>query len=285
MISAGVILGAMLGLLVALLIEYLDPTFRSSFQIERSLNTHVVGLLPDLRATTKSRPEDYVLERPNSLFTESLRIAWTDLNSRIQNGGVKTIVITSTAQSEGKTTYCLCLARMLASGGRKVLLIDADMRRPNIGATLGMEPRNGGLPAYLSGEKPLSQIVQVDAKVSNLYLMLSNNGVVTAPDLLSGSKLTELLEGKAAEFDLVILDTPPAGAVADASLISRIADFTLFVMQWGRVPETEVARAICQFKSSGGHVDGVALTQVNLAKYRKYVDGYSTDLYSSYYFN
>jgi capsular exopolysaccharide synthesis family protein len=285
LILAGFTLGGMLGVLVAMLIEYMDPTFRNSAQIERSLNTHVIGLLPDLRATTALRPENYVLERPNSLFTESLRIAWTDLNSQVKGAGVRSVAITSTAQSEGKTTYCLCLARMLATGGRKVLLVDADMRRPNIGAALGLEPRNGGLPAYLSGEKPLSQILQADSKVENLYLLLSNSGTVSAAELLSNRELTELIDTHLSEFDLIIFDTPPAGAVADAALISRSTDFTLFVMQWGRVPETEVARAIRQFKSSGGHVNGVALTQVNLNKYRKYVDGYSTDLYSSYYLN
>jgi succinoglycan biosynthesis transport protein ExoP len=285
MILAGFILGSMLGVLVAMLLEYLDPTFRNASHIETSLNTHVIGILPDLKATTTTRPENYVLERPNSLFTESLRIAWTDLNSHSKGEGVKSVAITSTAQSEGKTTYCLCLARMLAAGGRKVLLIDADMRRPNIGAALGLEPRNGGLPAYLSGAKPLSQILQMDSKVENLHLLLSNSGTVSAAELLSNRELKDLIEGYQSEFDLIIFDTPPAGAVADASLISRNTDFTLFVMQWGRVPETEVARAIRQFKNGGGHVDGVALTQVNLNKYRKYVDGYSTDLYSSYYVN
>lgn len=285
LLIAGLILGTIVGFLVAYMIEFLDPTFRSLEQVERSTNLHVIGLVPDVRTLTKLSPENYIVGKPGSQFAESLRSAWADITSHYKGGAIRTLAVTSATQGEGKTTLSLSLARMLALGGHRILLVDGDMRRSKIGPALGMAAKAGGLAALLAGEKTLAEVAQVDPSVKSLTLLLSDGAILNAQELLSSDRLAEFIAAAAEQFDLVIFDTPPAGAVSDAAVISRLADVTVFVTQWAKVPETEVNRAIRQFKSAGGRISGVALSQVKVNEYRKYVDGYNPDLYSAYFVN
>ncbi len=270
---------------MAYLIEYLDPTFRSPEQVENSTKIHVAGLIPDLRTTTQMLPQNYILEKPGSQFAEALRSAWADITSQSRKDATRSITVTSTTQNEGKTTFSMALARMLAASNQRVLLVDADLRFPKIAKALNVPAKNGGLAAFLSGDKPFADVAQPDPQVKGLTIMPADRATSGAQELLSGDALAKLIRAAGEHFDVVIFDTPPAAAVSDAAIISRLTDMTIFVTRWGKVSETEVNRAIRQFKSAGGRISSMVLSQVNVGEYRKYVDGYNPDLYSDYFVN
>lgn len=284
LILAGLVLGAMIGVFVAFMIEFLDPSFRSLEQVERSTGQHVAGLIPDVRGMTNLPPETYVVERPGSQFAEALRSLWTDLGSR-HNGVIRSLAVTSTTQGEGKTTLALSLARVLAQGGRRVLLIDGDMRRSRVAPILGLKARNGGFAALLAGKQRFADVVQNDVLVKSLSVVLSDGGAIGVQDLLSQEALSALLSEVQSHCDLVIIDTPPVGAVTDAAALSRASDVTVYLTEWAKTPEAEVNRAIRQFLNIGGTINGIALSRIKIAEYRKYVDGYNPDVYSAYFAN
>ena len=139
----GLFFGGVLGVVVAYLVEYFDSGYRSAKQIEDGTGIPVIGVVPDLDGVTQLAPEDYVVEKPMSSYGEALRTVRTAIHFSNVDRPPKVIMVTSSTPAEGKTTFCLSLARVLASGGNKILLIDADMRRSYVSKALGMGELNG----------------------------------------------------------------------------------------------------------------------------------------------
>lgn len=268
-----------LGILLAFVVEQLDKGFRSGEQIEKATGVSVLGLVPLLSGVSKlvTSPEIYILNRPTSAFGESIRSLHTSLHVSNADNPPKKILITSAVPKEGKTAITLSLGRFLAKAGHKVIMVDADFRRPGLAKKIGLKTEPG-LVDLLSGDTSLEDVLQKD-RASGAYVMAAGKPSQSPPDLLASNRLKLIFDGLAKEFDCVLIDSPPVLAVSDSRILSQVADATVFVVRWADTNREIVAQGLKQILSSGGNLAGAVLSQVNAKKHSKY--GYSD---SGYYY-
>jgi polysaccharide biosynthesis transport protein len=283
----GIFGGLALGFLVAYLIEYFDRGFRGAIQVEQATGHPAIGLIPSLKGTTDKTPEDYVLEKPLSSYSEALRSVRTAIHFSNVDQPPKLIMVTSALPNEGKTTICMSMCRSLALAGNKVLLIEADLRRPRLRKALGAPNTIGDIAQLVAGEKQLNQVIQVD-KPSGMHYIVSHGGTPSPQDLLGSQQMEKLLKGFAATYDLVVVDTPPILAVSDAALVGRVTDTAIFVSRWAETPRDVAVHAIKQLEAFNVRIAGVVLSQVDLDSHAKYGygdQGYYYGRYREYYSN
>ena len=282
---AGAALGAVLGVVLAYLVEYFDRGFRSAAQIEESSGIPVVGIIPTLQGVSDMPPESYVLEKPLSNYSEALRTVRTAIHFSNVDMPPKSVMVTSAIPDEGKTTFCLSLGRSLAKAGNRVLLIDADLRRPRLGPLMGLTNETSGLAALLSGEVGFDHAIQHDPLQSGLDVILASGKAPNAQDLLGSLQMQKVMHEAAGRYDLVIVDTPPVMAVSDAAMVARAVDTSLFLVRWAKTPRETSLLALKQLRGFNCRVAGVVMTQVNLVEHAKYGEGYFGGNYSEYYAN
>lgn len=283
-LGLGVVCGGFTGLLLAFAQEKLDGGFRSVDQVEQATGQSVLGLIPAITGLRRPRPEDYVLHKPKSAFSEAVRSVITAIevatpkppaakNPTAKPPG-RTILVTSSAPGEGKTAFCLSLARTLAATGRTALLIDADLRRPRVGPALGDRKDAVDLAELLRRDTPsaLQDAIQTDAP-SGAYYIAARPGADYPQSLLSSLAMKRLLKTVAAHYDVVIVDTPPIIAVSDATVLAEDADVCLFLVRWAVTPRETVAEGIRQLAPARCRNVAMVLTQVDLDQHARYTDG------------
>lgn len=285
-VALGALGGLFLGLLAAFALERLDRGFRGAEQVEALLHSPVLAQVPSLAGRTKQKPEEYVLEKPMSSFAEALRSLRTALHYSNVDKPPKVIVVTSTIPREGKSTLCLCFARAAAKAGSRVLLIDADLRRPRIAKAMGVEAK-GNLAELLAGEKDAADVIQID-ELSGAHMITARPDTPNPQDLLSSRQMEKFITGARDLYDIIIIDTPPVLAVSDAAAVSKIADVVLYVVHWGSTKREMVVNGMKQLRAYNAPVAGVVLSQVDLKKHARYGYGdygYYYGKYREYYQN
>jgi polysaccharide biosynthesis transport protein len=265
-----------------------DYGFRSADEIQSALGVRALALVPDLsRRDTQGVPaEDYILQKPNSAFAEALQRVRTSLFLTDGEHPPKTVLITSSVPLEGKSTIATALARQSARSGLKVILIDADLRRPRLHEVIGMANQNG-LSEVLTGRANPEAAIKRDEK-SGLDFLPAGVGVVSPPDLFRSSTMKVLLEEMAAYYDLVIIDTPPIAAVADSFTLSGIVDKSIYVIRWEQTPRNVALAGIRQMLDAGADIAGIVLARVDVKKHARYGyadSGYYRGYYRKYYVN
>ncbi len=279
----GAILGAMLGVIAAYLVEFFDRGFRTAPQLEEGTGLPVIGQVPSLKTVSDRPPEDYVVDKPLSAYSEALRTVRTAIHFSNVDNPPKTVMVTSSGPSEGKTTFCLSLARSLAAGGNKILLIDADMRRPRVARLLEIAANGKDLSALLTGAAKLENVLRRDPLVSGLEIVPAFGRAPNAQDLLGSKQMMKFIQEVREKYDLVIIDTPPILAVSDAAMIARVVDTSLFIVRWADTARDTVVQALKQLKTFDCRIAGVILNQVNLAELASYGEGYYNHRYHEYY--
>ncbi|MGE4350920.1 MAG: GumC family protein [Bdellovibrionales bacterium] len=280
---AGAVLGGALGIVLAYLIEYFDRGYRTAPQLEEGTGLPVIGQVPSLRTISDRPPEDYVVDKPLSAYSESLRTVRTAIHFSNVDHPPKTVMVTSSGPGEGKTTFCLSMARSLAAGGNKILLIDADLRRPRIARLLEIAANGKDLSALLTGSSTLKEVLRHDPLVSKLDVIPAFGRAPNAQDLLGSKQMKRIINEVSAEYDLVIIDTPPILAVSDAAMVARVVQTSLFLVKWAATSRDMVVQALKQLKSFDCRVAGAVLNQVNLNEMASYGDGYYNHRYHDYY--
>jgi polysaccharide biosynthesis transport protein len=279
-----------LGVLLVFLVERWDTDygFRSADEIQAALGVRALALVPDLsrREIHGIAAEDYILEKPNSAFAEALQRIRTSLFLTHSEHPPKTILITSSMPFEGKSTIAASLARQSARSGLKVILIDADLRRPRLHELIGV-PNQSGLSEVLTGRAKPQTAIRRDEK-SGLDFLSAGAGVVSPPDLFRSGAMKMLLEKASAYYDLVIIDSPPVAAVSDSFTLSDLVDKSIYVIRWERTPRNVALAAIRQMLEAGADIAGVILARVDIKKHARY--GYADSgsyqgSYSKYYAN
>ena len=208
---------------------------------------------------------------------EALNTLWTNLS--FSGSNMKTFVITSCRPDEGKTFVVMNLARTIAGTGKKVLLIDADLRKSVIAGRYRISSASGemwGLVHYLTGHCTIEQMLY-DTNIPNLNLILAGYEVINSFALLNTPNFPGLLKELAEDYDVVLIDTPPVGTIIDAALIARHCDGTALVVKYNTVSRKELADAKAQLEKVGGRVLGVVLNDVELNAYgmkKYYYKGY-----------
>jgi capsular exopolysaccharide synthesis family protein len=279
-----------LGVLLVFVIERWDSDygFRSADEIQSALGVRALALVPDLsrRETQGITAEDYILQKPNSAYAEALQRIRTSLFLTDGEHPPKTILITSSVPLEGKSTIAASLARQSARSGLKVILIDADLRRPRLHEVIGLANQNG-LSEVLTGRANPEAAIKRDEK-SGLDFLPAGVGVVSPPDLFRSSTMKILLEEMAAYYDLVIIDTPPVAAVSDSFTLSGIVDKSIYVIRWEQTPRNVALAGIRQMVEAGADIAGIVLSRVDVKKHARYGyadSGYYQGYYRKYYVN
>lgn len=264
--------GFVLATAAAYLLEYLDDTFEKPEDIARLIQSPIVGYIADMGKGNQERP--YVAEQPRSMIAEAFRSLRTNLEFTSEKA-LKTIFVTSSSASEGKTSVAVNLAIAMAQGGKRVVLLDADLRRPGVHRFLGMS-NHDGLSNVFQGQLDIYDAVQTwqDEK-----LAVITAGTRAAVEIPGHKKLDKILSSLEEMADVVIVDGPPFFA-ADAWVLGARADGVLLVIRPGHTRKGAIKAMMEQVNRSGAKLIGVTLNRIP----RKQADLYSGALYISPYY-
>lgn len=232
------------------------------------------------RLLTGERVEkyDYIITKqdPLSFVTESFQKVIINLEYANVDNNLKVIQFTSTLPSEGKSTFVSNLSYLLGQRGKKVIVIDLDLRKPKFNRVVNA-PNKNGLTDYLSGKITLETAIN-SSKELGIDFITAGEKTSAIVNVLEAKKLKDLIETLKEQYDYVLLDTPPVIAVSDALYISKLADGVIFIVAQGRAKKTMVKEAISNLKDHGVNILGLVLTQVDL---KSGLYGYGQDY--SYY--
>jgi capsular exopolysaccharide synthesis family protein len=224
-----------------------------------------------------SAAADHVVRDPASPFSEAVRKLHTRLVLTHSGEAPTVIMMTSSVPNEGKSLLSISMARLLAYTGRRVIVVDGDLRRPTIHTLLGQR-QQAGLVDLLNGEATPDEAVYRDP-ASGLHAIFAGrvpSGPGYVPDF---ERMNALLKSLARHYEIVILDTPPVLVGSEALHYSRLVDTTIFVTRWRHTSREVAADATKQIRMSGGHIAGAALAQVDPKLYKRYA---SVDLHYHY---
>jgi capsular exopolysaccharide synthesis family protein len=279
------------GVGLAFLLDYLDDTLKSVEDVDRHLHLPTLALIPAPREVRRllgrSAPEPEpgantalaLIDDVRSPVAEAYRHLRTSLLLSSAGQPPKTILVTSSQPSEGKTTTVVNIATMLAQTGADVLVLDCDLRRPRVHAHFGMG-NTRGVTNYLSGDSNVSELVQTYEKLPNLKVIPSGPVPPNAAELLGSDEMRKLLYVLAENFTHIVIDSPPAISFTDASILSTMVDGVMLVVHGGRSSRATVRRAKQQLQDVGAHIFGIVLNNVKMEGTDYY---YYSGYYSGYY--
>ena len=242
-LAAGVLLGVIIGAAIAALIELADKSFRTPSQLEETTACACLGILPDLGRAFHRQIIGDLPARSSRVFRESVRTICVALDAAtgVKNGKKgHVILVTSALPQEGKTLSSVALAASLAASGSKTLLIDADLRRPQMGGYLAAVARSQDLASMLADGESYPSATAID---ENLYAIRGGEADENAQRIFHSEQFAAFIEAAKAQFDAIVIDSPPAMVVADAAILARFADVVLHVVRWGRTRRSS-ARSI-----------------------------------------
>ena len=292
-IALAFVVSLVAGIALAFLLDFLDDTVKSVDDVDRYIHLPALALIP---ASRSDRPRlRGMVPSPGASGSESTALAMTDdvrspiaesyrhlrTSLLLSSAGQppKTILITSSQPSEGKTTTAVNTAFMLAQTGAEVLIIDCDLRRPRLHAHFEV-PNTGGLTNLLSGDSNFEALIQSYERQSNLKILTSGPVPPNPAELLGSDEMRKLLGTLSERFAHIIIDSPPAISFTDASILSTMVDGVVLVVHGGRSSRAVVRRAKQQLVDVGAHIFGVVLNNVKLETQDYYYAGY----YSSHYY-
>jgi polysaccharide biosynthesis transport protein len=284
-VRQNLLLALMVGLLgglgLAFGAEYLDTSITSQSQIEERLGLTFLGIIPTIEKNVDGTAQDLVVhQNPKSAAAECLRSLRTNLLFMSPEKPLKTILVTSSGPQDGKTTTATALAEVMADSGNRVLLVDADMRRPRIHRIFNV-PNSAGLSSLILGEVKLDDLVKTTV-VPNLSVLTCGPVPPNPAELLHTEAFATLLEEMARKFDRVIIDSPPVGVVSDSVVMATRVDGTLMVLKAGRTSRDVARQAVRSLTDVNARIFGAVLNDLDLED-QKYGQYYYYYRYGYYY--
>lgn len=284
------LLSLVAGIGLAFLLDFLDDTVKSLDDIDRYVHLPALAMIPASRnvnrlkgMATNTPPSEStalaMIDDVRSPIAESYRHLRTSLLLSSAGQPPKTILVTSSQPSEGKTTTAINTAFMLAQTGAEVLIIDCDLRRPRLHAQFEL-PNARGLTTWLSGEKDLDSLIQTSEKTPNLKILTSGPVPPNPAELLGSDEMRKLLGVLGERYAHIIIDSPPAISFTDASILSTMVDGVMLVVHGGRSSRAVVRRAKQQLLDVGANIFGVVLNNVRVEAQDYYYSGYYSHYYS-----
>jgi len=287
------ILSLVAGIGLAFILDFLDDTVKSVDDIDRYIHLPALAMIPasngnrgrikaiapGAAAGGSETTALAMIDDVRSPVAESYRHLRTSLLLSSAGQPPKTILVTSSQPSEGKTTTAINTAYMLAQTGVEVLIIDCDLRRPRLHAQFEVSNARG-LTTWLSGEKDLDGIIQSCPRTSNLKILTSGPVPPNPAELLSSDEMRRLLSQLGERYTHIIIDSPPAISFTDASILSTMVDGVMLVVHGGRSSRAVVRRAKQQLLDVGAHIFGVVLNNVRLETQDYYYQSYYSNYYS-----
>jgi capsular exopolysaccharide synthesis family protein len=275
-------LGAsILGVLLVFLLDSLDSGFRSGEQIKTLTGLPVLAMVPELpRRNGGPMPMMSASDGPlTAMFDEALGSLYTRLAHHAEGPALKSILFASSLPKEGKTTLAVCMAGMRALAGQRAIVVETDLRRPAVHTYLNMK-REPGFGDVVAGRAQLEDVI-VQHEATGAFVLPAGRVTGRPADLLASPNATAILDQLSRDFDLVVLDSPPIVAVADATMLARWADVTVFVVRWGKTTRETVRFGLDQFANLGIDITGVALSMVHPERHAEYGYGDSAHYYSA----
>ncbi len=280
-LALSLILGVMLGSAIVLLREFMQNTFRTAEDLEKTTGQTVLGQIP--KFPVRGRPEtiSYLMSKPTSAAAESVRNLRTSLLLSNVDNPPRVIMCTSSIPGEGKTTQSIALSLNLASLKKKVILIEGDIRQRTFTAYFPNALENAGLLSVISGKTPLEQAVYHHPEMK-VDILMGERSSINAADVFSSEAFQHLVEKLRDEYDYVIIDTPPVLVVPDARVIGQHVDAITYSVNWDRTTKSQVIEGLKQFKSVNLRVTGLVLSQIDPRGMKRYGYGGEYGAYSRY---
>lgn len=258
-VMTGGAVGAVLGVAVVLALTLLDTRVRSAKDVPRTPERVILGMVPRDRGAARRRTPSLLLN-PHGSVAESYRRVQTNLQFLGAAGALRTIVVTSAIPREGRSTTSINLAIAIAEKGNRVLLVDADLRRPSLAHECDIESAVG-LTTILIGEATLEDLAQPWG-AAGLDVLVAGEVPPNPAQLIDSDAMGELLAEATERYDFVILDTPPLLAVADAAVLARHSDGAVVVAGCSQVRRTQLAAALSALDTVGAVCLGVVLNAI-----------------------
>ena len=278
------LLAAAIGLFVTagfvFLVEFLDDTLKTPDEIKDFLDTPVIGFIGELKHNPKQDEDSlgvYVAKNPRSPVAEAFRSLRTNLEYSSIDDPARTILVTSSGEYEGKSTVAANLAIVQAQSGKKVIIIDADMRRPKVHVQFNKSNRKG-LSDVVTGKLRIEDVVKTYDQVENLSIITCGTIPPNPSELLGSERMSQTLKDLEERFDLIIIDTPPM-IVSDAQILSGKVDGVIFVVIPGQTRAITALRPIEELQRIGSHVLGIVANKIPRSR-DYYYGGYN--YYSPY---
>jgi capsular exopolysaccharide synthesis family protein len=272
-IALGIIIGLVVGVGLAFFIEYLDTSVKTIDDVERSLQSPVLGVIP--------QNVGLVLEEGvDSPHAEAYRVLRTNILFSRKDEKLNTIAVVSAGAGEGKSTTVFNLASVFAQSKQRTLIVDSDLRRPTLHKMLGVS-NNLGLTNYLMKQNTLEEVIQT-TDLPTLDFLASGKLPSSSLGILSSSQMKDLINELKRRYDVVFFDSPPIMGVSDASILASEVDMTLQVIQYRRYPQPMNIRAKQLIEKVGGNLVGIVLNNINMSQDESYYyySGYYHDYYS-----
>ena len=272
--------GMVLGAGAVLMVDTLDDTVKNPDEIHRKFNLPILGMIARHEQINE---KPIVLTEPRSPTAEAFRSLRTNITFASVDAPLRRIMITSPTPQDGKTTISANLAVVLAQGEKKVILLDADLRRPYIHHKFGLFNRFGLTTLFVNSLNGFESVIQFNS-ASSLGLITSGPLPPNPAELLTSQKMSRILDQLNQVFDVILIDTPPLLSVTDASALAPAMDGVILVVKPGVTKLSALQQSLEQLRAVGAHVLGVVLNEVqpNSRKYGYYYNRYYSK-YSHYY--
>lgn len=276
-IMLGIVLGLGLGTGLAFFAEYLDKSVKTDTEIREDLKMPLLGSVPIIKIKQEYARDKIILEKDGKYWSEPFRVLRTNILLTSPDKPLKNILITSAGPQEGKTLVVSNLSIIFSQTGSKVLLIDADLRKPQLHNVFNL-PREKGLSTYLVGEAGLEEVIQLTG-IENLSVITCGKIPPNPAELLASQKMQEFSRLIRERFDYVFYDSPPLFPVTDAVILSAsVADSVVLVVRANRTPKEIVKRSQDALNAARATLAGVVLNSLredsNSYYYQYYYAGY-----------
>lgn len=279
------VLGLLIGSMGSILLDRLDNTIKGSESAEAKLHQPVLAILPSLKGEQLENVSTMFLREPNSHHAEAIRTARTGIQLSDVDQRHRLIMVTSSVPAEGKTSTSINLALALAQT-KRTLLIDADMRRPQVGIRLGLAANAKGLSNLVTGTASLKECVhQIEG--SPLLVMPSGDVPPNPLDLLVSQRFKEVIRHLQPQLDFILIDTPPVELVSDAMAVGPMATSTIYVVRATETPVPVIRKGLSRLQRSGANIMGVIVNGLNFEDAQRYYGesvngGYGNTYYHGY---
>ena len=275
--------------LVIFLLSLTRKTVHAAEDLRKLVNLKCLAYIPAVKLKKRTTKANLTLTitnpRVSSAFNESIRNLRVRMQKILKERDAKVLLITSTLPDEGKTTVSVNLSLSLASEGKRVILIDGDLRKQSLKASVGLDAPSDGLVEILSGNAKNFRLLNVP---NSTLLLLSGDETTDRPQpLLDTPRLRQVLELLRSKLDYIIIDTPPAGILSDAATFAKFADATLYVVRQDLASTAQILNSIQTLAASDVELIGCVLNQTQAGTNRygygsKYHSGYGYKYYGSY---
>lgn len=249
-------IGAVATCIIMFIIFLVKDTAKTADELSDKLDVHILGSVQQITNKNKAAKGLLVTDRKNGFsFIETYKSIRTKIENNSARTGNKVFLITSACENEGKTTSCVNIALSLAQNGKKVLIIDADLRKPSVSKLLSLPDTDCGLSDVILGNATLNQAIKL-VNNFNVCILADQKSVPNPSELLSTDKMEAIIDEVRKNFDYVLIDTAPASVVTDTSVIAGFVDAAIIVVREDFSPYSRIRMSIEDIDANGAEIIG-----------------------------